>query len=156
VRCLSNPDPQGVPSEQRGWDLQLEIDDAPGPEDIGALVAGLAAYNAVHAGGERPRPIGVFARRGGQIVGGADGRTFMGWLYVAHLWVADHQRGTGLGSRVLTSIEQAALARGCRAVWLDTLSFQAPGFYEKLGYAEFARSADPSTGHARHFFSKEL
>jgi GNAT superfamily N-acetyltransferase len=137
-------------------DVEITVDDTPTAEDIGVLVAGLAAYNAVHADGERPRPIGVFARRDGQIVGGADGRTFMGWLYVAHLWVADHQRATGLGSQVLASIENAALARGCRAVWLDTLSFQAPMFYEKLGYVEFGRIADPSTGHVRHFFSKEL
>jgi hypothetical protein len=35
--------------------------------------------------------------------------------------------------------EIRARERGCHSAWLDTFSFQARGFYEKLGYEEFGR-----------------
>jgi hypothetical protein len=38
---------------------------------------------------------------------------------------------------MLLQAEQEAKARGCRGAWLDTYSFQARGFYERLGYAVF-------------------
>lgn len=39
---------------------------------------------------------------------------------------------------------------------LDTFSFQAPGFYRKLGVSEFGHIADYPSGHQRHFFQKCL
>src|SRR6516165_7091346 len=41
------------------------------------------------------------------------------------------------------------------SAWLDTFSFQARGFYEKLGYEEFGR-LDYPPGHHRHFLRKRL
>ena len=36
---------------------------------------------------------------------------------------------------MLTEFEKEAGARGCTLIYLDTFTFQAPGFYEKLGYS---------------------
>ena len=49
-----------------------------------------------------------------------------------------------------------AHSRGCRAVWLDTFSFQAPGFCRTQRYQEFGRLDDYPAGHTRHFFWKAL
>lgn len=43
-------------------------------------------------------------------------------------------RGSSVGTEILRTAESVAMERGCRAVILDTLSFQAPDFYEKRGY----------------------
>jgi len=51
--------------------------------------------------------------------------------------------------------EGRARERGCHSTWLDTFSFQARGFYEKLGYEEFGR-LDYPPGHYRHFMRKRL
>jgi hypothetical protein len=48
------------------------------------------------------------------------------------------------------------MRRGCVGVWLDTFSFQARGFYEKLGYRVFGEVADYPPGHTRHFLKKSL
>src|SRR4051794_25832982 len=104
-------------------DVELTIEDEPAADDIAALIAGLAAHRRARVGLEDDtQPLGVFVRRNGHVIAGADGRTQWGWLYVAHLWVDDELRGTGVGARVLGAIEDAGRVRGCRAVFLDTLA----------------------------------
>jgi GNAT superfamily N-acetyltransferase len=53
------------------------------------------------------------------------------------LWVHDAWRLRGVGSALMTAAEGAARAHGCRRIHLDTMSFQAPEFYRKLGYTVF-------------------
>jgi ribosomal protein S18 acetylase RimI-like enzyme len=53
------------------------------------------------------------------------------------------------------SLRRAA-ERGCRRVFLDTFSFQAPGFYQKLGYQVYGRAEDWPDGHAHLFLRKDL
>ena len=78
------------------------------------------------------------------------------WLFVNWLWVADSYRKHGVGSQLMGGAEAAARAQGCRAAYLDTFTFQAPKFYERLGYREFGRLNDFPPGHARIWFSKAL
>ena len=90
------------------------------------------------------------------MVGGAVGYTQWEWLFIHYLWVCDELRGTGLGAQLLSTAEAEGRARGCGAAWLDTFSFQAPGFYQKLGYRQFAQLDDFPPGQARHFLWKPL
>ena len=78
------------------------------------------------------------------------------WLFVNWLWVADAYRKHGVGSRLMAGAEAAAREAGCRAAYLDTFTFQAPKFYERLGYREFGRLNDFPPGHSRIWFSKAL
>ena len=75
----------------------------------------------------------------------------MNWL-----WVALPYRKQGIGSELMAGAERAAREQGCRAAYLDTFTFQAPKFYERLGYWEFGRLNDFPPGHARIWFSKAL
>jgi len=78
------------------------------------------------------------------------------WLFVNWLWVADAYRKHGVGSQLMAGAEAAAREAGCRAAYLDTFTFQAPKFYERLGYREFGRLNDFPPGHSRIWFSKAL
>jgi GNAT superfamily N-acetyltransferase len=78
------------------------------------------------------------------------------WLFVNWLWVAQLYRKHGIGSRLMAGAEAAARAQGCRGAYLDTFTFQAPKFYERLGYREFGRLNDFPPGHARIWFTKPL
>lgn len=138
--------------------IEVSVEDV-GREDLETIVEGLVASNAERAELKEEwawAELGVVARRNGEVVGGAVGRTGWAWLYVGRLWVAKELRGSGLGSRLMAAIESAARERGCVGVWLDTFSFQARPFYESLGYRQFGELRDFPPGHARHFMAKRL
>jgi len=84
------------------------------------------------------------ARPGPQILVGLAGATYCGWLFVKYLWVSDTLRRQGVGRELMGQAEGRARERGCHSTWLDTFSFQARGFYEKLGYEEFGRLDYPT------------
>jgi len=90
----------------------------------------------------------------GQVIGGLWGRTVYDWLFVEFLFVPEHLRGRGLGTALLRTAEEEAVARECIGACLDTFDFNAPGFYRKLGYEEFAALGSPRRGFKRHFFRK--
>ena len=64
-------------------------------------------------------------------------------------------RGEGLGARLMNQAEDQAKLRGCRGAQVDTVSFQAPGFYEKLGFRIIGTVEGFPTGHDRHFLVKD-
>jgi ribosomal protein S18 acetylase RimI-like enzyme len=74
---------------------------------------------------------------------------------VKHPWVSEGLRGRGVGRELMAQAEALAHERDCHSAWLDTFSFQAPGFYEKLGYQEFGR-LDYPPDHHRCFIRKRL
>ena len=52
--------------------------------------------------------------------------------------------------------EALARERDLVGLWLDTFSWQAPGFYERLGFIEVGRIPDHPPGEARIFLAKRL
>ena len=58
--------------------------------------------------------------------------------------------------RALAQLEQDAARQGAKRLELNTFGFQAPGFYEKLGYRRFG-TVEPAVGEYGHYFYvKEL
>jgi hypothetical protein len=57
---------------------------------------------------------------------------------------------------LLESAEQEAGTRGCKIIFLSTYSFQAPGFYQKLGYELAGQVDDFPPGHQYCFLVKRL
>ncbi|WP_257459643.1 GNAT family N-acetyltransferase [Archangium lipolyticum] len=140
-----------------GDTLKVTVEQEPLPEETRAVVRNLVAYNRTRAPPEDWKPLAVLLRtQDGTVCGGAEGFTHWGWLFVSHLWVGEHLRGQGWGRRLMACIEEAAVARGCHAVHLDTFSFQALGFYEKQGYERFGTLPDYPPGESRYFLWKRL
>ncbi|MEN9558959.1 MAG: hypothetical protein RLZZ502_170, partial [Pseudomonadota bacterium] len=96
----------------------------------------LDAYNQEHGAQEDVFPLSVIAEsQQGQIVGGAIGRTWGQCAELQELAVMPDQRQQGVGTALMQQFELAARARGCTTVYLTTFSFQAPEFYQRLGFA---------------------
>lgn len=138
--------------------IELELTAIPAERDIQVLNEGLERFNrASDVGGDRVKvPLAVWMRRERQVLGGVYGDTHYGWLYLGLLWVDEALRGQGWGRRLLQRAESEAAVRGCHGAWVDTYEFQAPTFYERLGYREFGRLDEFPPGSARLFYWKPL
>jgi len=106
---------------------------------------------------ELGRPLRIFMwNRDHEIVGGLTGTVFGGWLYISLLWIEKSIRGNGYGTKLMGMAEREAAEAGCNYVHLDTYSFEAKPFYEKLGYELFAKLDDYPSGHCKYFLKKQL
>ena len=92
----------------------------------------------------------------GNIVGGILGGTYWGWMYVDILWVEERHRHKGIGSKILREAEKEAIRRGCHHVHLDTMSWQAPGFYKNHGYEVIGILPDIPSGNQKYLLTKAL
>ena len=103
---------------------------------LGAFLADrIYEFNAKVTGYSDGRLLaGCIRSETGEIIAGFNGHTWGGCCELSHVWVHEQFRGQGLGTLLIRSAETEALARGCTQVVLATHSFQAPGFYERLGY----------------------
>jgi len=136
---------------------QLSLSDIADEATRQAILAPLRAYNEAQAGPGNYQPLVITIQdEAGLVIGGLWGSTGYGWLYTQLLAVPEQLRGQGVGARVLRQAEGEARARGCVGSWLDTFSFQARGFYERLGYQAFGSIDNYPPGGARCFLSKRL
>jgi GNAT superfamily N-acetyltransferase len=118
---------------------------------------GLALYNVAVTGLTDYHPLVIFLKDAhGEILGGVLGHIWGQWLHITILWLAEPVRGHGYGRQLLVAAETYARERGCRHVKLETFSFQARPFYEKLGYEVFATLEDCPVGHREYFLRKPL
>jgi predicted N-acetyltransferase YhbS len=91
-----------------------------------------------------------------EVIGGLLGRTSMGLLFIDVFFVPESTRKRGLGSRVIRMAEAEAGRRGCTRAVLSTVTFQAPGFYQRQGYEVLGRVECDPPGHTRVFMTKRL
>jgi GNAT superfamily N-acetyltransferase len=121
------------------------------------LVARIDAFNQGKMGPTRWKALSLEAKNTqGKLVGGLTGFTYLGWLYVDILFVEERYRGQGLGSRLMRTAESWAKKHGYGYVHLSSFSFQAPGFYKKLGYKIHGKLGPFPKGHIRFYFKKKI
>jgi len=135
----------------------LQIESAPSFADIRCLEDRLYEYNVARTGVDNGQWLAIFMRDGAQnIFAGLEGWTWCGSCYIRLVWVHEDLRGQGVGSALLQAAEQGARARGCQLMVLESFSFQAPGFYETLGYETWAILEDHPHHHRHHYLRKRL
>jgi GNAT superfamily N-acetyltransferase len=137
----------------------IVVPDEPQDSDRADVLAALVRYNNEAAGrpsGAQPLAILIKDPETQATIGGLWGRSAYDWLFVEYFAIPDQFRNQDLGSKLLAQAEDIARARGCIGVWLDTYSFQAPGFYAKQGYEIFGTLGDYPKGHSRYYLKKML
>ena len=141
--------------------LSLSFENDPSWADREFIDEGLGAFNAPFLHDSRYSYFGIFVREEAAkasdraIHAGLIGHCYAGWLFISLLWVHADLRRSGIGSRLIAAAERHAVEFGCHSAWVDTFSFQAPNFYPRFGYREFAR-LDYPPGHHRIFLQKQL
>ena len=129
----------------------------PGQVEWGTIGGGIGIYNQEQAGDDASKSL-CFVIQGPDenILGGVIGATHYDWLYVDLMWIKEELRGQGYGDKLLELTEEEARKRGAKNAYLDTFSFQAPGFYKKYGYQVFGELSGFPEGHTRYYLKKEL
>ncbi len=137
--------------------VHLTVHDHDALPEAALVEAGLDATNAAIDALRNVRPLLVFAREPADtVIGGAVGRTWGACCELRQLWVASSHRGTGIGSRLVRAVERRAIERGCRLLYLETFSFQAKPFYEKLGYKVALEIRGFDDGIVKYMMTRDL
>ncbi|MEN3286530.1 MAG: hypothetical protein V7634_830 [Bradyrhizobium sp.] len=121
-----------------------------------AALDGLAAYNTEKMGKQKYKRLAVSLRDHSKIVGGIVGEVWASVLFIQLFWIEQKARGQSNGKKLIAAIENEAKRFGAIRSYVDTMSFQAPGFYRSCGYEEFGSIEGYPGGVTRHWFTKEL
>jgi len=132
--------------------------DQPDPGLFASIAQPLAAFNARFAGPAEFRPLMLILRAlpGREVVGGLTGDMIYGWLSIQVLFVPEHLRGQGLGARLLGCAEVEARARHLHGMVVNTFSFQARPFYERMGFTHFGTLEGCPPGHRCFYLCKRF
>jgi GNAT superfamily N-acetyltransferase len=133
----------------------LRVEKVLGPAKREILKA-MGAYNKAATGASDYRQLAITVRDKGKIVGGLVAETYWNWMHVRSLWLSERYRGKGWGTKLMQTAETEARERNVSNVFLDSFTFQAPGFYTRLGYGEFGRLRGFPAGHDRIYLTKAL
>ena len=137
--------------------MDFEIERDPTDAAIDELRDGLIAYNVGRHGYSDVSKAAIFVRDGdGPLTAGVYSYAWGGVCQVELLWVSEEHRGEGLGTRLMEAVETEARRIGCSMIFLDTFSYQAPGFYEKLGFQIAGTISDFPEGHTYYVLFKRL
>ncbi|MTC43508.1 GNAT family N-acetyltransferase [Providencia sp. wls1921] len=128
------------------------------PEDKEELFTGLRSYNRSFLQNSYFGQLGVYSKDENGIMQGGLLASIKGrWLCIDYLWVDESMRKNGLGSQLMHVAEEESKKLGCHNALVDTFSFQALPFYEKLGYVkQMSLPNFPELGMQRHYLSKEI
>lgn len=137
--------------------LRLTVGEAD-PELDSRLSDELDAYNFAAVGTSNLQELTVKVQDPhGELVAGLSGWTWGTCAGIGMVWVRQDSRKSGWGGRMLAAAEDVARDRGCRQLLVSSFTFQAPDFYRRHGYTEFARSEGlPVEGSADVHFAKVL
>ena len=118
---------------------------------------GLAGFNRKAAGPFHYSGTVLTARsETGTILGGLVMQSWWKESFVEVLWLSERARGQGLGRELVAQAELRARRRGSKLLHLNTYSFQAPRFYEKLGFHCIGKMSGSPKGESRFYYVKRL
>ena len=141
--------------------MEIEVTTTPSGDDLECISQGIQAYNRATVPGlpevSADLKFAVFARDpNDNVVGGIRATAFWGHLCIELLWLSEQARGQGVGKRLVERAESFAVENGYRYARVETTSFQAKPFYEKLGYRVFGVLEDFPEGHTSFYMHKRL
>jgi ribosomal protein S18 acetylase RimI-like enzyme len=117
---------------------RFTVSDSPSEEEIKIVQKGLEDHNRKHPNGELDIPTPdislVLKDNNGNIVGGVITSMLTGVMHLEVLWVDEMYRGRGHGKDLVSHAERIGKEKGYPASQTWSFSFQAPEFYQSIGY----------------------
>lgn len=95
-----------------------------------------------------------YVEENGEFIGGLEG--FLAWDFFEINNVVVLNRGKGIGTALIKEAEKFAKENNANKIIASTIAFQAPNFYKKCGFDEFAVVPHMAGEYACHYFIKRL
>ncbi|WP_282014577.1 GNAT family N-acetyltransferase [Marinifilum flexuosum] len=140
--------------------MNIKVTDEVDHKSYDRVVELLVEYNISQTeknADEINKPIEIIVRDDkGEIIGGLYGRSIWGTLEIKTFVVKAQNRNKGIGKKIILEAEKEAKKRNCRFISLDTFSFQAPKFYERLGFEKVGTETDFPKGFDKYYYRKNI
>ncbi len=105
---------------------------------------------------EKIEPVAFVATDNQRVVGMFVGELFWGALHVKSVFIDAAYRGNGLGTRLMERVIEYGRANKCSFAFVETMSFQALGFYQKMGFQLELTRSGYKHGTSFHYLRKDL
>ncbi len=129
----------------------------PNETDMKVLVDGMLSY---HASKGHPRKVDKYSitikNEQGKLVGCVMVSVLWNGMEINSLWVDETMRGQGLGAKLMVMAEDEGRKHGADFAYTNTFTWQAPGFYEKLGYTLYGKLENFPAGNELSYYRKHL
>lgn len=140
-------------------DLQFSSTDQDlSPDDKQIMIDGMLAY---HASKGHPRKVDQYSvliknKHDNKLIGIVMVTFLWNGMQIGTLWVDEDMRGQGLGRKLMGMVEEEGKKRGATFAYTDTFTWQASGFYEKLGYSVYGKLEEFPPGNSLTYYRKSL
>jgi ribosomal protein S18 acetylase RimI-like enzyme len=137
--------------------LQYKIDANENPHVEKAILEIAHEYNQAHAGSFHHIPFTIYVKDKEKIVAGIIGSILTGFeCLIDTIAVEKAHRDQGIGSNLLSEIENLARSHRCHRILVRTAAFQNNSFYENRGFTRIATIEKAFLGRDLYIMKKEL
>ena len=98
----------------------------------------------------------ILKKNDGEVIGGINGYTTLGTIFIEGLWVAESYRGQGYGKELLMHAENLAKERRCIANQGACFTFQNLEFFKKHGFGFYGHTDTYPNGIKEYFLIKKF
>lgn len=114
----------------------------------------LIEYNKDYA--QYIEEISYYIEEDGKNIGGVVATALGKTLEIDFLFLDKEYRGKGYAKKIMLKLEEEAKKMDIIKIILNTYEFQAPEFYEKLGYKTFCKLENAWEEYDKFYFYKEI
>lgn len=101
-------------------------------------------------------PVAFEIHKDGKVIGCVVVQMFWGQLHIKYLLVDEKYRDRGLARKLMEHAFAYGKRHGCNFVFVETMSFQAPEFYKKLGFRVELKRNGYAGGTSFYYLCKNL
>lgn len=126
-------------------------------KDYKTLSDGMLSYHAKQGHQRTSEVINIFLKdKNKKVYGGVIVTVLWNGIEINSLWVEESLRGQGWGRKLMEEAEKEGKKRGCTIIYTNTFTWQAPHFYEKLGYKPYGKLDNFPPGNSLTYYYKNL
>jgi len=138
-------------------ELNLEIFEEENLEIEKYLSDSIISFGIEQLQGKEPKKaFCCFRNSDGKIIAAIMGSATLNLFFVSHLFVEIEFRNKGIGTKLISEVENIALNLGCNILRLNTFNKKAHAFYLNTGFTETACITNYMNGFDLVYYHKKI